>query len=100
MRNVQVSWMAPLVGGLRHVWGYRAPICLRPITGSIVAGSGGECRVARRLTDVAGPGWAAIGDAVWHPSDPDEPVNELYRLLPPQRRPGELREALDAANGT
>ena len=37
---------------------------------------------------------------MWHLSDPDEPVSELYRLLPEQRRPGELREALDAANGT
>jgi len=45
-------------------------------------------------------GLGRYGDAVWHPSDPDEPVSELYRLLPEQRRPGELREALDAANGT
>ena len=37
---------------------------------------------------------------MWHPPDPDEPVSEVYRLLPPQRRPSELREALDAANGT
>ena len=46
----------------------------------------------------AGPG--RYGDAVWHPSDPDEPVSELYRLLPPQRRPSELREALDAATAS
>ena len=26
----------------------------------------------------AGPG--RYGDAVWHPSDPDEPVSELYRV--------------------
>jgi hypothetical protein len=35
---------------------------------------------------------------VWHPPDPDEATGELYRLLP-RRRPSELREALDAAQG-
>ena len=39
-------------------------------------------------------------DAVWHPPDPDEPTSELYRLMPPRRRPSQLQEALDAAHGT
>lgn len=38
-------------------------------------------------------------DAVWYPPDPDEPTSEIYRLMPPRRRPSELREALDAAPG-
>jgi hypothetical protein len=40
------------------------------------------------------------GDAVWYPPDPDEPTSTLYRLIPARQRPGELREALDAASGT
>ena len=32
---------APLAGAFGMSWGYRAPICLRPNTVSIVAGSGG-----------------------------------------------------------
>lgn len=36
---------------------------------------------------------------MWYPPDPDEPVSELYRLMPPRRKPSELQEALDAANG-
>jgi hypothetical protein len=39
-------------------------------------------------------------DAVWNPPDPDEPTSEIYRLMPPRRRPSQLREALDAARGT
>jgi hypothetical protein len=38
-------------------------------------------------------------DAVWYPPDPDEPTSELYRLMPPRRRPSQLRETLDAAYG-
>ncbi len=31
---------------------------------------------------------------------PDEPTSELYRLMQPQWRPSQLREALNAAYGT
>jgi hypothetical protein len=37
---------------------------------------------------------------VWNPPDPDEPTSEIYRLMPPRRRPSQLREALDVACGT
>jgi len=37
---------------------------------------------------------------VWNPPDPDEPTSEIYWLMPPRRRPSQLREALDAACGT
>jgi len=36
---------------------------------------------------------------MWSPSDPYEPTSELYRLMPPRRPRGQLREALDAAQG-
>ena len=33
---------------------------------------------------------------MWNPPDPDEPTSEVYRLMPPRRKPSEVREALDA----
>jgi hypothetical protein len=61
----------------------------------IFAGPGGECRLARRLSDPrkAG-GWAARVKAVWHPPDPYEPTSQLYRLMP-SRRPADDDPLID-----